>query len=146
MPRERARCQMSGRLDPPLVPKDGHTLRFLVPVRVSDPTKQDERSLGDQRNKIEKWIQERVTYPFELTVLEGRASGELLDRAEFLQLCDEVATRRYDGVIAEDLGRIVRRMHAHLFCEDCVDFDTRVIAINDNVDTARSGWQDASIF
>jgi len=133
-------------LDPPLVPKDGHTLRLLVPVRVSDPTKQDERSLGDQRNKADKWLQDRTDYPFELVVLEGRQSGELLDREEYLKLIDEVATRRYDAVISEDLGRIVRRIQAHLFCEHCVDHQTRVIAINDNVDTARDGWQDASIF
>lgn len=135
-----------GRLDPSLSPKDGHILRLLVPVRVSDPTKQDERSLGDQRDKIDRWTKERVDHPFEFTVLEGRQSGELLDRAEFQQLIDLVATRNYDAVIAEDLGRIVRRLQAHLFCEHCVDHDTRVIAINDNVDTARSGWQDASIF
>src|SRR6266699_1170608 len=108
-------------LDPPLVPKDGHTLRILAPVRVSNPTKQDERSLGDQAAKVERWIRDRLDKPFELTVLEGRASGELLDRAEFLQLCEHVATGRFDAVIAEDLGRIVRRIHAHIFCEDCVD-------------------------
>ena len=136
----------TARLDPPLLPKDGHLLRLLVPVRVSNPTKQDERSLGDQQNKIENWLRERVDFPFELTVLEGRESGELLDRAEFQKLIDEVATGLYDGVVSEDLGRIVRRLQAHLFCEHCVDHDTRVIAINDNVDTSRSGWQDASIF
>jgi site-specific DNA recombinase len=133
-------------LDPPLVPKDGYMLRILVAVRVSDLTKQDERSLGDQVAKIERWLKERVSYPFKLTVLEGRASGELLDRSEFLQLCEYVASDRYDAVVAEDLGRIVRRMHAHIFCEECVDHNTRVIAINDNVDTARNGWEDASIF
>jgi hypothetical protein len=42
---------------------------LLVPVRVSDLTKQDERSLGDQRDKIERWTKEPVDHPFEVTVL-----------------------------------------------------------------------------
>src|SRR4051794_2108265 len=135
----------NGRLGPSLSRKDGHVLRILVPDRVSNPTKQDERSLGDQRVMIEKWLKDRVEHPFELTILEGRQSGELLDRVEFQELIDRVATRAYDAVASEDLGRIIRRLQAHLFCGHCVDHDTRVIAINDNVDTARSGWQDASI-
>jgi len=39
-----------GHMDPPLLPKDGRRLRVIVPVRVSDPTKQEERSLGEQQN------------------------------------------------------------------------------------------------
>jgi hypothetical protein len=131
---------------PPKLPKDGRTLQVLVPVRVSDPTKQDERSLGDQRVKIEKFLKENSSYPFELTVLEGRQSGELLDRQEYRKLVELVETGRFDLVVAKDLGRIVRRMQAHRFCENCVDYNTRVIAINDHVDTAQDGWQEASIF
>jgi hypothetical protein len=48
--------------------------------------------------------------------------------------------------ITEDLGRIVRRIHAHIFAEFCVDCGTRLLAINDHVDTAEPGWQDRSIF
>jgi hypothetical protein len=132
-------------MDPPLLPKDGQTLKVIVPVRVSDPTKQDERSLEDQRAKVEKFLTEHFDGPYELTVLEGRQSGELLDREEFRKLNELVATGRFDLVIAEDLGRIVRRMQAFMFCEFCVDHATRVIAINDHVDTARDGWQDSSI-
>lgn len=135
-----------GRLDPPLVPRDGRTLRLLIPVRVSDLTKQDERSLDDQRAKMEAWIRENTDYPFELDVLEGSGSGECLEREQYLQLIEKVDSGSYDGVISEDLGRIVRRIHAHLFCERCVDRDTRLIALNDHVDTARDGWQDSSIF
>jgi hypothetical protein len=71
-----------------MLPKDGRTPQVLVPVRVSDPTKQDERSLGDQRVKIENFLKENFTYPFKLEVLEGRQSGELLDRKEFRRLGD----------------------------------------------------------
>ena len=59
---------------------------------------------------------------------------------------DLVESDQYDLVLTEDLGRIVRRMHAHIFCELCVDHDVRLIALNDHVDTAVDGWQDRSIF
>jgi len=44
-------------------------------------------------------------------------------------------------VIAEDLGRIFRRAHSQLFCELCEDYATRLVAINDNVDTGQDGWR-----
>src|SRR5690606_24229117 len=44
------------------------------------------------------------------------------------------------------LGRICRRVHAHVFCENAVDVQTRVIAINDHVDTAIEGWELSSHF
>jgi len=133
------------RKDGTFLPKNGRILQVLVPVRVSDVTKQDERSLDDQRLKVENFLKENFDWPFELTVLEGRQSGELLDREEFRKLHELVETGRYDLVVAEDLGRIVRRMQAYMFCEFCVDHGTRVIAINDHVDTAQDGWQDSSI-
>ena len=44
-------------------------------------------------------------------------------------------------MIAEDLGRIFRRVNALIFCEQCEDLGTRLIAINDGVDTAKENWQ-----
>jgi hypothetical protein len=49
-------------------------------------------------------------------------------------------------VICEDLGRVCRRMHAHLFCESCEDADTRLVALNDSIDTEREDWQLNSFF
>src|SRR6185437_13632678 len=40
-----------------------------------------------------------------------------------------------------DLGRIFRRIHAQLFCELCEDVGTRLIALNDHVDTAQDNWR-----
>ena len=79
-----------GRLDPPLNPRDGHTLKLVVPVRVSDLSKQDERSLDDQRAKMEGWIRQNTDIPFELDVLEGSGSGECLEREEYLLLIEKV--------------------------------------------------------
>jgi hypothetical protein len=76
----------------------------------------------------------------------GSGSGEFLDREEFLRLGDLVATGKYDLVLTEDLGRIVRRIYAHIFAEHCVDHATRLISKNDHVDTMVEGWEDRSIF
>jgi DNA invertase Pin-like site-specific DNA recombinase len=47
-------------------------------------------------------------------------------------------------VIAEDLARICRRQRAYDFCETCLDRQTRLIAINDRIDTSVEGWQDSA--
>ena len=135
-------------LNPPLLPRSGHTLRGLLPCRVSDPGpgKQDERSPQDQEAMLREWLNSVTNLPCDNTVLAGSGSGELLDRAEYLRLIELVESDEFDFVLTEDLGRIVRRIHAHLFCELCVDHNVRVIALNDNVDTAQDGWQDRSIF
>lgn len=143
---------MTGRtnsaLQPPIVPKNGHTVRVIVPCRVSDPKpgKQDERSLDDQRAMHEEWLKANLDHPFEMIALEGRESGEWIERSDYLELMRLVETDEFDLVRTEDLGRIVRRIHAHLFAELCVDYDTRLIAQNDHVDTAIAGWEDRSIF
>ncbi|HZZ28269.1 MAG TPA: recombinase family protein [Pirellulales bacterium] len=133
---------------PPLIPRNGHTLEVLIPCRVSSPGagKQDIRSNDDQQAELEKWLKGNIDLPFKITVLAGSGSGECLERAEYLQLMDLVESDHFDLVISEDLGRIVRRIHAHLFCELCIDHNTRLIALNDHVDTAEDGWQDRSIF
>lgn len=141
---------MSGELHPPLArPKDGHVWEVLGVYRVSDPTpgKQDWRSLDDQEAADRKWL-DRELGPgaYRLTVVAGSGSGEFLGRAEYQQVLGLVETGRFDLVRCEDLGRVVRRVHAHLFCELCDDHDTRLIAPNDRLDTALPGWRESSIF
>jgi DNA invertase Pin-like site-specific DNA recombinase len=139
---------MSGELHPPLrPPKNGHMLEILTVCRVSNPQpgKQDERSLGDQEASYHEWLKRNVGRPYDMTVIAGSGSGELLDRDDYQRLIDPVATRRYDLVLCEDLGRIVRRIHAHLVCEHCEDHNTRLYAKNDRVDTALPNWREASI-
>jgi hypothetical protein len=50
-------------------------------------------------------------------------------------------TQLVAAVIAEDLGRIMRRSRVVAFCESCEDHKTRVIAINDDLDTNRKKWR-----
>jgi len=139
---------MTIRLDPPIIPKNGHTIEVIVPGRVSDPGpgKQDIRSLDDQLKLAKEWIELRSDSPIKITEVVGQGSGENLERQEFLDLISLVETGGYDLVLTEDLGRIVRRLQAHMFAELCVDQETRLISINDYVDTAVPGWQDRSIF
>ena len=139
---------MRSDLNPPLTAKNGRILQVILACRVSSPGpgKQDIRSLSDQESLYREWLSDHTDLPMKVMVIAGSGSGETLDRKEFLELANQVETGQYDLVLCEDLGRIVRRMHAHLFAETCVDFETRLISINDNVDTAHSGWQDRTIF
>jgi len=103
-------------------------------------------SLADQEAMHRRWLSEHTALPLDVQVVAGSGSGEWLDRNEYLRLIELVESGQFDLVLTEDLGRIVRRIHAHLFCETCVDFHTRLIALNDHVDTCEPGWQDRSIF
>ena len=130
----------AGSLQPPLAPRDGHTLKVLGIARISTEH-QDALSLGDQEALYRQWLAQHAGPPFALTMIAGRGSGECLDREEARRARAEVETGSYDLVIAEDLGRIFRRAHALLFCELCEDYGTRLVAINDNVDTGQDGWR-----
>ena len=127
-------------------PKNGHQYRIIGVGRISTDH-QDEKSLEDQEAYFRRFLDNEIEDGnYEIEVIASRNSGQILDRAEFVDLCDKVETGRYDIVIAEDLGRISRRIHAIIFCEDAEDTNTRVIAVNDHVDTAKPNWKQASIF
>ncbi len=120
--------------------KNGIFALILLVTRVSRPddpakvehkkSKQDIRSLDDQEKYLQEWIDTHVDCPYEVKVIRGSGSGEHLDRAEVHRLEELVATGVYDLVLTEDLGRIMRRIRCHSFCEECLDTDTRVIAIS----------------
>lgn len=136
-------------LHPPMgAPKDGRSHKVIVVCRVSSPGegKQDQRSLDDQEVMYRRWLDTNLGGPYELTVIAGTGSGELLNREEYTRLIELIEAGRHDFVLCEDLGRIIRRVHAHLVCELAEDTRTRLFAINDHVDTAVPGWREASIF
>jgi len=138
-----------GFLQPPLVPRDGHTLRVVLPGRVSDPRpgKQDRRSLTDQEDVQRRWLEQHTNLPVDIEVVAGSGSGEILVRDEYVHLLDIIVTKKPDLILPEDLGRIVRRVHAFHVCELCEDHGVRLISINNHgVDTALPGWRDAAFF
>lgn len=135
----------SAALQPPLAPRNGLSLRVLAVCRISTVS-QDEKSLDDQEALYRRWLDQHVDRSYDITVLSSQGSGECLDRAEYLRAIDLVESDAFDLVLTEDLGRICRRVHAHIFCELCEDHEVRLIALNDFVDTGREDWRLSSFF
>ena len=131
---------MSRTFDPALSPRKGNCLHVVIVARISGVS-QDERSLDDQEAMHREIVDSNYDGPIEWRVLATRGSGERLDRDEYFELTELIETGRIDLVIAEDLGRICRRVHAHLLCELCEDHGTRLIALNDHIDTGRPDWR-----
>lgn len=136
-------------LNPPLTPRSGNTLRVIFPQRVSSVAegKQSLVSLDDQGDIQQRWLDSHTDLPLDISVVAGSGSGEILDRVEFVTLLEMIESGKYDLVLTEDLGRIVRRVAAYDVCELCEDHGVRLIAINNSgVDTATPGWRDAAFF
>lgn len=125
-------------VEPPLAPRNGR-LRALGITRIST-LNQDVKSLADQQALLRKWVEDRYDGPVEWTFIEGQGSGECLDREQVVEAEELVASGQVDLVAMEDLSRHMRRVHAVLFCEQCEDADTRLIAINDGIDTCKD-WR-----
>jgi len=120
-----------------LTPQNGHTAEVLLVTRVSDarPGKQDVRSLTDQQHMLEKWLRANLTVRLKVTVNSCKGRGEEIDRKELFDLIDLVDSERFDLLLVEDLGRILRRARAIEFVENCVDRKTRMITVNDHIDS-----------
>lgn len=131
-------------LNPPLRPRNGFVLCVLVVARISTDH-QDPKSLADQEALCRSYIMQHFDGDVEVKVIASQGSGEHLDRQELRQLEDEIASQKFDVLIVEDLGRICRRQRAIDFCEMCQNCATRLIAINDRVDTLEDGWQDRAM-
>lgn len=126
-------------------PKNGRYYRVIAVCRISTDH-QSEMSLDDQRALYDEWLDRNLDGHRKVEVIAGRGSGEILDRAEYIDLCDRIDSGDYDLVITEDLGRICRRVHSLLVCEAGVDSATRVVAINDYVDTLDENWHQNAAF
>jgi hypothetical protein len=85
---------------------------------------------------LHRWTADRYDGEVEWTRNTGQGSGECIDRQQVRDAEDLVASGRFDLVLMEDLGRHLRRSQAIGFCELCEDHDTRLIAINDGIDSA----------
>jgi DNA invertase Pin-like site-specific DNA recombinase len=130
---------MISSLDPPLVPRDGRTLRVVAVCRISTEH-QDQKSLNDQEALLRRYVSEHYDGPVKWSINAETESGEYLDRAGLADLNEAIQSGMVDLVVCEDLGRVCRRVDAITICEKAEDHDTRIIAINDHVDTAREDW------
>ncbi|HEV3343314.1 MAG TPA: recombinase family protein [Pirellulales bacterium] len=126
-------------LDPPLVAKDGTTLKVVAIDRISTKN-QDPKANADQRALLHRWVEDRYDGTVEWTYITGQGSGECIDRQQVRDAEDAVAAGDKDLAIMEDLGRHLRRAQAIDFCEQCEDGDTRLVAINDGIDTFKD-WR-----
>src|SRR5947209_16534433 len=102
---------MTGHLDPPLVPRDGRVLNVLGICRIST-VHQDHKSLADQEALLRRYIKENYDGPVHWDVLSSQISGQYLDSATLTQAEAMIESRTIDVVMAEDLGRICRRVKA----------------------------------
>lgn len=136
---------MKRSLYPPIKPRSGRCLRVIGIARISGDN-QDEKSLADQKQLLRRWLKDNVGARFKLLMISTRGSGERLDRSELGKLRRLIRKAKFDLVLAEDLGRICRRIDAYKICESCLDHDMRLVAINDNIDTGQDSWKTATIF
>src|ERR1700735_381522 len=87
-------------------------LIVLIIARIST-INQDARSLLAQIELCKKYIRDRYgDHPIEFIEIESQGSGERLDRAELGEAEARIEGGTIDVVIAEDLGRIMRRTRA----------------------------------
>lgn len=128
-----------------LTPRNGNSLRVIIVARIST-VHQDERSLDEQVALCKRYVSERFGGATKFREIASRVSGEKLDREELRELDELIDSREFDLVITEDLGRISRRIAAFQICEQCEDADTRLIAINDHVDTSDEAWRTHAFF
>lgn len=119
--------------------------RVLVVSRISTRN-QDPAALSGQQSVCQTYIERVLRGPFVFQQLSSRGSGEILDRQELFDLELIIENKEVDVIVAEDLGRIMRRMRAFDICEMCEDQEIRLIAINDHIDTSRSDWRLAALF
>jgi DNA invertase Pin-like site-specific DNA recombinase len=136
---------MATSIEPTLTPRQGTTLRVLAVCRISTEH-QDPRSLDDQEALLRRVVADSFTGTVDWTSVKSRGSGELLDREELARIEALLETQHLDLLLVEDLARICRRTRAYDFCELAEDCGTRLIAVNDHVDTRRDGWRMHAFF
>ena len=123
-------------------PDSGGVLRVLIIARIST-VHQDRLQPGRPGRALPRSTSATATPARSVfVVVSGQGSGEILDRPRTWPGPRRRSSRAaIDLVVVEDLGRVCRRNRAVDFCEMCEDAGTRLIAINDSIDTGRDGWR-----
>jgi len=111
-------------------------------ARISGGQRQKEASLEDQLDHGKSVVQELYPGPSEFEVLSTTGKGERKDRPELKELDGFIRSRKFDVLVAEDLGRIIRGAEAVKICGLAVDHGVRVISPNDCIDTADESWEE----
>ncbi|MEZ6190433.1 MAG: recombinase family protein [Phycisphaerales bacterium] len=123
-------------LNPPLQPRAGNTLRVLIMTRISTEG-QDEQSLDDQAALCRSYVKRHYNAPIKFDVIQHRESGERRQRKDLTRARQMIEAGDVDVIVTEDMARIMRHITGSMeFLDACQDHDTRLISINDQVDTA----------
>lgn len=128
-------------LDRELVPRNGETMVVGAVARISGCASQKEVSLEDQVDNIKETFSEMWEGPVEYVVISTKGKGERLDRPELAEVEELLRSQTLDFLICEDFGRLVRGGEAAWLCGLAVDHGTRVISINDCIDTIDPEWE-----
>jgi DNA invertase Pin-like site-specific DNA recombinase len=134
---------LSNRLRMPIRALPGRRLRILIYARYSTE-EQDASSIADQIDYCKKFLTENgITDADIIERMDPETSGELVSRPGINQVRDLIGTRAVDVLMCEDTSRLFRHVTAcGELIETAVDLDIRVIAINDDMDTAEEDWDD----
>lgn len=126
----------------PLQPKSpGSPLKVIILGR----TATENHRVEDSMNYAEDHLRRMYDGPIEIRRLGERASGLLVGRPTIREALALIATGDWDLLLVENLSRIYRSPRfAYGFLQDCIDAGTRVIALDDNLDTA-DGFPNAPI-
>jgi len=97
----------------------------------------ESNSITNQKRMLEEYVN-RNTLPNPAHFSDDGWSGTRWDRPDFLRLMDEIDAGRVETIVIKDMSRIGRDyLRVGLFMEKLREKDVRLIAINDNLDTAK---------
>ena len=136
---------MLRRSEEEVVPRNGHTLVVAIVCRISGCAKQKEASLDDQEDNAKEAIQELYQGPVVYRVISTKAKGESLDRPELPEIEAEYRSRKYDFFVYDDLSRLIRGGEAARLLGVGVDNGTRMLCIQDGIDTIDSTWEEDAL-
>ena len=121
----------------------GRKLRVLEYARYSTE-EQHPSSIADQFSYCTQLLASASVEDADIEHLsDPETSGELVSRPGIDQVRQGIRRRQWDLLLVEDSSRLFRHETAcGELIESAVDQDIRIIAINDDVDTAEEDWED----
>ena len=119
-------------------------------IRLSreDGDKQESESIGNQRDMINRYIQENHLHFVDEYVDDG-VSGTTFDRPGFNRLIEDIESGRINMIITKDFSRLGREyiQLGHFMEVYFPEHNIRYVALNDGIDTFANGnWNELTPF
>jgi hypothetical protein len=125
----------------PLAPRNGEVLHVLIVARISGCASQKEMSLEDQVDHAKEEIAEIFDGDVNFEVVATKGKGERRDRPELKEIEYMLRSYRFDVMVMEDVGRLIRGTEAVDLWGIAVDHGTRCLAPNDCLDSHDENWE-----